>query len=253
MHAVTFDFGQTLVALDTDLTAARLAERSLPFDPQRIEVALPEAWRAYDDAIHRGLGGHPWKVFMRALLEQAAPSPLGEEALADAVDFLWSEQPRKNLWRRPIPGMLELADDLNDAGVPVGIVSNSEGRLAELVAELGWDDRFLVIADSGRLGMDKPDPAIFAWTAARLGKSLDRIVHIGDSLAADVEGALAAGMRAVWFGGDPKRALGEKARVARDASELRRVLADLGVPGVAERAPAPTRASNRPGSRPRST
>ncbi|MDI3286130.1 HAD family hydrolase [Polyangium sp. 15x6] len=251
MHAVTFDFGQTLAALDADLTAARLAERSLSFDPKRIEVALPDAWRVYDDAIHRGLGGHPWKIFMRALLERAAASPLDEEALVGAVDFLWSEQPRKNLWRRPIPGMLELAEDLSDAGVPVGIISNSEGRLAELVAELGWDDRFLVLADSGRLGMDKPDRAIFAWTAGRLGRSLDRIVHIGDSLAADVEGALGAGMRAVWFGGDPKRALGERARVAKDASEVRRALVEFGVAAASER--VPTRASPRPGSRSRST
>ncbi|MDI1435150.1 HAD family hydrolase [Polyangium sorediatum] len=251
MHAVTFDFGQTLAALDADLTAARLAERSLSFDPQRIGAALPDAWRVYDDAIHRGLGGHPWKIFMRALLERAASSPLDEEALTSAVDFLWSEQPRKNLWRRPIPGMLELAEDLSDAGVPVGIISNSEGRLAELVAELGWDDRFLVIADSGRLGMDKPGREIFTWTAERLGRPLDRVVHVGDSLAADVEGALGAGLRAVWFGGDPKRALGERARVAKDAGEVRRALVEFGLTAVAER--VPTRASTRPGSKQRST
>ncbi|HVK63212.1 MAG TPA: HAD family hydrolase [Polyangium sp.] len=251
MHAVTFDFGQTLAALDADLTVSRLAERSLTFDPQRIEAALPDAWRVYDDAIQRGLGGHPWKVFMRALLQRAASSPLDEEALTGAVDFLWSEQPRKNLWRRPIPGMLELAEDLSDAGVPVGIISNSEGRLAELVAELGWDDRFLVIADSGRLGMDKPDRAIFSWTAERLGRPLDRVVHVGDSLAADVQGALDAGMRAVWFRGDAKRPLGERARVAKDASEVRRALVEFGVTAVAER--VPTRASTRPGSRQRST
>lgn len=251
MQAVTFDFGQTLAALDAELTAARLAERSLSFDPQRIEVALPDAWRVYDAAIHRGLDTHPWKIFMRALLERAASSPLDEEALAGAVDFLWSEQPRKNLWRRPIAGMLELAEDLSDAGVPVGIISNSEGRLAELVAELGWDDRFLVIADSGRLGMDKPGRPIFAWTAERLGKPLERIVHVGDSLAADVEGALGAGMGAVWFGGDPKRSLAGKARVARDAGEVRRALVEFGIGAAAPR--PPTRASSRPGSRPRST
>src|SRR5262249_17861005 len=147
-------------------------------------------------------------IFMRALLEHAGVEA-SPEALSGAVDFLWSEQPKKNLWRLAIPGILELVAELRAAGIPVGILSNSEGRLAELVAELGWSDLFVVIADSGKLGMEKPDPAIFAWTAERLGAPLDRVVHVGDSYAADIQGALGAGMYAVWFGGDPKRELGE--------------------------------------------
>jgi putative hydrolase of the HAD superfamily len=115
--------------------------------------------------------------------------------------------------------------------VPVAVLSNSEGRLAELVEELGWSARFVAIADSGELGIEKPGRAIFAWTAARLGAPLERVAHVGDSLSADVEGALAAGMRAVWFRGDPARAaaLGDRAAVAADASETRAALRRFGI------------------------
>jgi putative hydrolase of the HAD superfamily len=168
---------------------------------------------------------------MRAMLLGAGISA-SSEALGDAVDFLWDEQPKKNLWRYPVPGMLEVVADLRAAGVPVGILSNSEGKLAELVDELGWFDPPLIIADSGKLGMEKPGREIFAWLAERLGTPLERVVHIGDAFAADVEGALRAGMLAIWFGGDPARDLGPRARVAKDAAEVRETLAAFGVPIV---------------------
>jgi putative hydrolase of the HAD superfamily len=224
--AVTFDFGQTLAALDTGLLVTRLGERGLRATSERLEAALPGAWRTYNAAVHGGAGGHPWKIFMRDLLDRAGIGPAGVD---EAVDFLWAEQPRKNLWRRPVPGMIEIARDLRHAGVPIGIVSNSEGRLAELLEEMGWLEYFPVIADSGRLGIEKPARDIFLWAAGRLGIPIDRIVHVGDSLAADVEGALAAGMRAVWFQGEADKPLGPRAVSCADADETRAALAGWGL------------------------
>jgi putative hydrolase of the HAD superfamily len=45
----------------------------------------------------------------------------------------------------------------------------------------------------------KPDPAIFRYALERAGVEPHEAVHVGDSLEADVAGALGAGMRAVWF------------------------------------------------------
>lgn len=228
--AVSFDFGQTLVELDTELLASRLAERGIAASPERLEAAIDASWRAYNDAIHGGFGGHPWKILMRSLLSMAAVEP---SALEEAVDWLWTEQPRKNLWRRRIPGMIELVADLRRAAVPVAVLSNSEGRLAELTDELGWTAHFVAIADSGRLGVEKPGREIFAWTAERLGVPLSRVVHVGDSLAADVDGALAAGMRAVWFKGDRGRVArlrpAERVVVCDGPDELRRALRAFGL------------------------
>ena len=216
--------------LDTGLLASRLGERGVAASPARLDAAIGASWRAYNEAIHRGLGGHPWKVLMRSLLSVGGVDP---GALEDAVDWLWAEQPRKNLWRRPIAGMIELVAALRRASVPVAVLSNSEGRLAELVDELGWTSHFVGIADSGRLGFEKPGREIFAWTAERLGVPLPRVVHVGDSLAADVEGALAAGMRAVWFKGDHEhvahRALPERVVACDGPDELGRALKAFGL------------------------
>lgn len=224
-RAVTFDFGQTLAELDTELLAERLAERAVVASRGALDVALPSAWQTYDRAIRAGEGGHPWKRLMRALLEGAnATGDLGA-----AVDWLWDEQPKRNLWRRPVAGMIELVRALGSAGVPVGVVSNSEGRLAELADELGWGPLFLCIADSGRLGIEKPERAIFDWAAVRLGVETDAIAHIGDSWAADVLGALGAGARAIWFA-QASATADPRVPVCRDAAAVRLELRNWGLP-----------------------
>jgi HAD superfamily hydrolase (TIGR01662 family) len=141
--------------------------------------------------------------------------------------------------RRSSPSTPKLVRELGAAGVPVAVLSNSEGKLFELVVELGWEADFLAVADSGKLGMEKPERPIFEWTRERLGVAMDEVVHVGDSVAADVAGALRAGMRAVWFKGEADRVserLGEvepgRLALADDAPSLRAVLSAWGLEGL---------------------
>jgi FMN phosphatase YigB (HAD superfamily) len=228
--AVSFDFGQTLASLDPTLLASRLRGRGLDVQEARIDAALPHAWEVYDDFVRRGVSGHPWRELMASLLEGAG---VPEVQRAELVEWLWTEQPRKNLWRRPVPGMFRLCIDLERARIPFGVLSNSEGRLAELVDEMGWSDVIRVVVDSGRVGLEKPDPRIFRWLAERLGVDAAEVIHVGDSFAADIAGALAAGMRAVWFtketslpeGVDPARV-----KIAHDAAGVRAAIEEHGLP-----------------------
>jgi putative hydrolase of the HAD superfamily len=226
---VTFDAGQTLVDLDLDFLAGRLAERELAMSPSRLEGAAPSAWRRYDALVEAG-NGHAWQGFMNALLEGAG---VEGERIGPLVDWLWHEQPRRNLWRKPIADMVALARELRARGARVAVLSNSEGRLAELLVEIGISDAFEVIVDSGRIGIDKPDPRIFAHALAALGASGGErhAVHVGDSWSADVLGAINAGWRAVWYQSrdghtSPVR---PDVAVARDAGEVRAVLHAFGV------------------------
>ena len=216
---VTFDAGQTLVELDLDFLARRLGERGRDVPARALEAAAPAGWARYDALVKAG-AGHPWKALMTTLLEGAG---LGEDVPA-LVDWLWSEQPRKNLWRKPIPAMIALARDLVADGVTVAVLSNSEGRLAELLTEIGIADPFAVIVDSGRVGFDKPDRRIFEHTLTALGLPAAQPVHIGDSWAADIVGARDAGWRSIWFGPGTHAVDDPRIGVARDATEVRLIL-----------------------------
>jgi putative hydrolase of the HAD superfamily len=163
---------------------------------------------------------------MGALLEGAG---VAADRRPDLVNWLWSEQPHRNLFRRPIGPMIALARELQARGVKLAVLSNSEGRLAELLTEIEVAGPFAAIIDSGRLPWGKPDPRIFHHTLEVLGVTDADVVHIGDSWTADVEPALAVGWRAIWY---RSRGAAEQSDarvpVARDASEVRAALVRYG-------------------------
>jgi HAD superfamily hydrolase (TIGR01549 family) len=226
MRAVGFDFGQTLAELDYTFIAERLAEQGAAFDSAAALEIKEQAWQVYGD--NKSLGHErAWRAMMEVHLRGGG---VAEARLVELSGWLWREQPRKNLWRRPIAGMIELVRELKRSGVPIAIISNSEGHLAELCAELGWGSDFDVIVDSGRLGIDKPDPRIFEHACAAVGVGLEQLLHVGDSWEADVNGALGASASAVWFDARHRqRALPERVYGAASAAELREVLARLGL------------------------
>ncbi|HEV8246571.1 MAG TPA: HAD family hydrolase [Polyangiaceae bacterium] len=234
---VSFDYGQTLAELDAELLAARVAERQARVDPRAIRAATSLAWQSYNRAKRDGASGRDaWCCLMeRWLLEagiQSIAQPAqGAEPLARGLsEWLWSEQPRKNLWRQPISGMLELVSELGQRGVPLAIVSNSEGHLRELVEELGQASYFAAVVDSGKLDFEKPDRRMFELAAQQLNSTVAELIHIGDAWEADVVGAIGAGARAIWFASSQERKLPSGVKACSDAEQVRAALLEFGVP-----------------------
>jgi HAD superfamily hydrolase (TIGR01509 family) len=232
LRAVSFDFGQTLAELDHQFLARRVLSLGGELDAEAARAATVAAWHAYGAA--KSLGhARAWRAMILELLQAGGVHKIRGEADHEfperLAQLLWDAQPDQNLWRRPIAGMFELAEELKARQVPIAIISNSEGRLAELVHELGYAALFPVIVDSGRLGIDKPDPRIFQHAAELLGVPLSEMVHVGDAWEADVLGARAAGAQAIWFSPSDDRQLPAGVVSCRDAGELRRALLDLGL------------------------
>ncbi len=221
---VTFDAGQTLVELDLDFLAKRVAMCDVVVEPAALNAAAPAAWRHYDALVDAGELDHPalWRALMAHLLDGARAT--GDVAAAAA--WLYEQQPAVNVFRKPIAGMVELARDLAHDGARVAVVANSEGGLAALMAEIGIADAFELIVDSARVGIAKPDPRIFEHVVAQLGGDGADCVHVGDSWAADVQGALAAGWRAIWFGRHARPVADPRVTSARDADDVRYALRD---------------------------
>jgi putative hydrolase of the HAD superfamily len=95
---------------------------------------------------------------------------------------------------------------------------------------------FAVVIISAEIGVGKPDPRIFEAALARLDVAPEDAVMVGDSLARDVAGAHAAGLRTIWIDRGSRENVPPPARVpdARVAAlrEVRPALAALR-PGVA--------------------
>ncbi|MEP6864140.1 MAG: HAD-IA family hydrolase [Deltaproteobacteria bacterium] len=231
-RVVTFDAGMTLVELDLDFLAQRLAQRGIVVSPAALRAAAPAAWHHYDERVDASVGavsvhGRLWHELIGEIIAGAgAPS----DTIGRAVEWLWEQQTAQNLFRAPIADMVALARRLRADGVRTAVISNSEGRLAELLAEIGIADAFEHVIDSGRLGIEKPDPRIFAHALELLGVAPGQLidtpaVHVGDSWSADVGGALAAGWRAIWYGRRAEPRADPRVAHARDAGETAAALA----------------------------
>jgi phosphoserine phosphatase len=81
----------------------------------------------------------------------------------------------------------------------MALVTNGAACLQrEKLAASGLSEYFDAVVVSGDLGVAKPDPSVFEHALSSLGLDPGDAVMVGDSLSKDVEGALAAGLGAVW-------------------------------------------------------
>jgi putative hydrolase of the HAD superfamily len=106
---------------------------------------------------------------------------------------------------------------LRARGLRLGIVSNFDGRLLRICEGLGIAQYFDTIVMSGRAGVAKPDPRIFAAALQRLGVDASEALHVGDSEKQDVAGAQACGLRALLLQRDGS---GSRVDCVRDIGAL---------------------------------
>jgi putative hydrolase of the HAD superfamily len=80
-------------------------------------------------------------------------------------------------------------------------VSNGCGNVEKLCADFGYTPFLSLVVDSRRVGLYKPDPAIFLHAAEKLGGDPETMMMVGDSFARDVLPAKKAGMKTAWLEG----------------------------------------------------
>jgi len=87
--------------------------------------------------------------------------------------------------------------DLNAAGMRVGLISNSHRCLASFQSHFSLQGLIAAAVSSSEHGFMKPHPSIFAAALQLVNVAPAEALMVGDSVRQDVDGALAAGMRAV--------------------------------------------------------
>src|SRR5206468_10919887 len=92
---------------------------------------------------------------------------------------------------------LQALQALGERGLELGIVSNFASLLYEILLGLGIDRFFESGTLSSPPGVAKPSLQIFKRALAKHGVSPGEALHIGNSLREDVQGASAAGIKAV--------------------------------------------------------
>jgi putative hydrolase of the HAD superfamily len=135
-----------------------------------------------------------WSHYNRVLVRFAGVPEAGiDDAMAGLAELFASPVP--STWNVVPVGVVEHLRDLAATGVAIGVVSNADGLVEATLrrCEIPFD----VVIDSTVVGYAKPQPEIFALALDKLNVAAADAVHIGDMASADVDGAHAAGVRAL--------------------------------------------------------
>jgi HAD superfamily hydrolase (TIGR01549 family) len=202
IDAVTFDFYNTLVYHRQGrgrgaAVMEYLEAQGWPSDPWEHQVlydAFARHGTEYDPAwseenkqqYHRRLAG---RLFQ--LLNVRAP----DGAAVAHASHIWELLGPASL--AVFPDVPDVLRRLRGAGYPLAVVSNWQCGLRHFCTELGIGDVFDHVLASAEVASQKPDTGIFGEASRRLGVPPHRILHVGDSIVDDIEGAGAAGMQAL--------------------------------------------------------
>ncbi len=213
VRAVLFDLGNTLWHIPEPPpieqvrreTVGRILAllRSWGLEPQDehpllgrdIRLAITEAdKRAYDtDCVSPNFS---------AIVRRVAADK-GLDLTPEQADELWHtwNLPGDFFGRRPYGDAIETLSALRASGYRLGCVTNrvfSGPAFFAEVADLGLTPYFDTLVASCDIGYMKPHPRIFEHALEALAIAPQEAVMVGDSLRADVAGAQALDMTAVW-------------------------------------------------------
>lgn len=195
--AVVLDAGGVLLLPDPEAFRTRLAYFGVAPDDE----ACVHAHYAGVDVID-GLGAADYLEADRTMARLFGVAEEDVEAAAAVVAAVYMEEPFV-----PIPGVAGELLRLEESGTMLAVVSNATGRVeADLVAHgicavggrrTDGVAAVTAVVDSHYVGVEKPDPEIFALALDALAVEAQRCIYVGDSVHFDVNGATAAGLHPV--------------------------------------------------------
>jgi putative hydrolase of the HAD superfamily len=201
---VLFDIDDTLVDFAGAARLALLDVAALfPGPPAEIGQLVLRSWEVVSEReYNRFLAGDlsfDDMLVARMTAVIADVDPTGAAGL-DAVELERLRNESIFTHYRQYDDVADALARLGAAGVPVGVISNSDGPYQRRkMAAAGLEELVDAAVFSGDLGVSKPDPRIFRAGADLLGLQPGSVVYIGDRWATDTIGALAAGLSAVWL------------------------------------------------------
>ncbi|TMS19503.1 Haloacid dehalogenase-like hydrolase domain-containing protein 3 [Larimichthys crocea] len=165
------------------------AERlGLNVSPAEVEAAFHHAYRHYSSrypnyGIAQGMDGRSWwmgvvqNTFSRCRVQD--PAVLNTMAHNLYHNFCNAEN-----WE-VFPDSHKALESCSSLGLKLGVVSNFDSRLEEILRACGLLSHFSFLITSEEAGIAKPSPAIFDQALQKCGVPAATVAHIGDHYVKD--------------------------------------------------------------------
>lgn len=197
IKAVLFDFDETL----QDRTAAFEKYMDTFLSEFCPDIDMTEREKRKNDMRITGNGGYVNREeWYQGLIDmwrwENAPS---KTVLANHYDTKFGDH------NVIFPNSLPLLKELKARGYITGVITNGPSILQNHKMDTsGLRPYCDIVVVSGDVGVHKPNPALFTYTADKLGLKTNECVYVGDHPVNDIQGALDSGMKAIrmnwgWF------------------------------------------------------
>jgi putative hydrolase of the HAD superfamily len=206
VSAILLDAGGVLVFPEPANVLPPLRAVGVEPDPATLERAHYLAMATQDQEPAPPVRASWWRNY---LVTYVAACGIAEDR-AERLATEMSQRIRGRSWAHIGLGVMDGLRSVATLGLPMGVVSNSDGSVEGDLRRLGVCHvpngsgppaagvAMGVIVDSAVVGVAKPDPEIFRLALDAVDVPAGgTVVHVGDSLRYDVAGALAAGLRPV--------------------------------------------------------
>ncbi len=201
LRAVFLDIGDTVIRPNPSwehVYAMAFGEFGFDVDMDDLHAALRRAYHHGGWGIDGGFDPTEETSFQRTVeIDAAAIAELGLQPMPEAfyrrLNELFMVTSHWHIFPDAYPALIAL----KERGLIVGAVSNWVWNLPELLHALDLVSHFDFIAASARIGFEKPHPRIFEWALQQADVPADSVIHVGDHVDADVEGARGVGIDGV--------------------------------------------------------
>ena len=192
VKTIFFDVGNTLLFPNRERIHAPLAGRGVAADTEHLR-ALERRIKNEFDSLMINDGSHDHSFWWMFYTQLFADIGLKDDTLRD--ELVTSIRDSSN-WDQIRPGtgdeLLQIASRYR-----IGVISNADGRIEDVLRRCQIADCFLSITDSGLVGYEKPHPEIFRQALESLDAKPEESLYVGDVYSVDYMGATGAGMQAV--------------------------------------------------------
>jgi len=200
-QAILFDVGQTFLYPDFPFLKNLLSEYGVTSDIH----SLNKGAAAAREKIFRYREVERWQEYF-AYWMKLAGAP--DDKIPEILPRIFERHKREHLWNWLDPSAPPVFAALKKLDYRLGVISNSDGSIAGSMKKFGLTPFFDCILDSHIVGVQKPDPRIFAIALQQFNLPAEQCVYVGDNYDRDVIGARRAGLTPILL--DPFEVVAEQ-------------------------------------------
>jgi HAD superfamily hydrolase (TIGR01549 family) len=195
VRVIFFDVGNTLLFPNRSRMLAPIASDRHPTLAEW-QARERQTKREFDRGMQSGKIDHSfWWMFHSSLLEDIGENASTRDALLR--ELVRNTQNSAN-WDQILPETYEALKRIGQ-NFRLAVISNADGKIAQVLSSCGIADCFESITDSGVIGIEKPRREIFEAALEAMKTKAEDSLYLGDVYSVDYVGARNAGMQAVLF------------------------------------------------------